>query len=62
MYYPTEFSLNDIETLEYYKFISEHDICEDNVKVDVIFEANGHIKVKCPICGEERDITDMTWW
>lgn len=57
-----DFELNDIELLEYYKFISEHYDCKNDVKVDIIFMHDGHIKVKCPICGTVKDITDMTWW
>lgn len=60
------FSLNDLETIEYNKFIKEHEKCQDvNYQIIVSFEHNGsfsRVKVKCPICGEERDITDMTWW
>lgn len=55
------FSLNDNELQSYIKFIYAHTKCSNNKKIIVSFEHTGYesvVKIKCPVCGKEEDITD----
>lgn len=63
------FSLTPNEVDEYNKFIEEHKGCECSAtiggKISIIFTPTGlgdAIDVRCNVCGEEREITDVSNW
>jgi hypothetical protein len=63
------FTLNPNEVDEYDKFIEEHKKCKCSAtiggKISIIFTPTGlgdAKSVKCNVCGEEREITDVSNW
>lgn len=63
------FSLNSTEVEEYKKFVSEHKKCDCSAtiggKISIIFTPTGlgdAKSVKCNVCGEEKEITDVSNW
>ena len=63
------FDLNQLEEEEYKKFILSHKKCYCSAtiggKISVIFTPTGlgdAKSVKCNVCGEEKEITDVSNW
>ena len=63
------FTLNPNEVDEYNKFIEEHKNCKCSAtiggKISIIFTPTGlgdAKSVKCNVCGEEKEITDVSNW
>lgn len=58
--------LSEREKDSLYKFRNKHYTdCRNfgEFTFDLLYSGIGHcVKVKCPICGEEEDITDMSCW
>jgi hypothetical protein len=57
-------SLYGSEISKYIKFCNKHLICKEPVQVFLSNESGigQSVKVKCPVCGEEEDITDVSKW
>lgn len=57
-------SLYGSEISEYIKFCNKHLVCKEPVRVFFSNESGigQSVKVKCPVCGEEKDITDVSKW
>lgn len=57
-------SLSKQELSDYITFCTEHSLCHEPIQIK--FEHTSGIgrsvKLKCPVCGEERDITDVSNW
>lgn len=63
------FSLNSVEVEEYEKFVNEHKKCNCSAtiggKISIVFTPTGlgdAKSVKCNVCGEEKEITDVSNW
>ena len=63
------FHLNSTEVEEYKNFVKEHKKCNCSAtiggKISIIFTPTGlgNAKtVKCNVCGEEKEITDVSNW
>lgn len=63
------FYLNSTEVEEYKKFVNEHKKCNCSAtiggKISIIFTPTGlgnAKSVKCNVCGEEKEITDVSNW
>lgn len=68
-YEEMDFKLNSNEVTEYYKFVDEHKKCNCSAtiggKISIIFTPTGlgdAKSVKCNVCGEEKEITDVSNW
>ena len=70
----TKFELNEIESTRANNFIAWHKRCRPKINSDTlpqyapfsyIFTPLGigtSIKIKCPYCGKEKNITDISSW
>ena len=63
------FHLNSTEVEEYKKFVNKHKKCNCSAtiggKISIIFTPTGlgnAKSVKCNVCGEEKEITDVSNW
>jgi hypothetical protein len=62
------YQLHGQEKIRAEKFIKKHKKCKNNDKIGLfsyIFTPNGignTVKIHCPYCDEELDITDVSCW
>ena len=58
------YSLKGSEIKAYNDFCNLHKCCKSSVNVTFSHESGigTTVKVKCPVCGEEQDITDVSNW